>query len=100
MIYVVAELRLKPGIAEKAAAEARKVVAGTVKEDGCLRLRFSPQRERSDRLVAVERWSLAPRRSTRTCTRRIWRPGARPAPNSSSSAMSQIITPDKVDKRT
>jgi quinol monooxygenase YgiN len=36
VIYVVAELRLKPGMVEKAVAEARKVVAGTVKEDGCL----------------------------------------------------------------
>ena len=48
MIYVVAELRLKPGMAEKAAAEARKVVAGTVKEDGCLGYDFHLQRERSD----------------------------------------------------
>ena len=34
MIYVVAQLRLKPGMTERACAEARKVVAGTVQEDG------------------------------------------------------------------
>ncbi len=56
MIYVVAELRLKPGTAETAAAEARKVVAGTVKEDGCLAYDFHVSVTDPDRLVAVERW--------------------------------------------
>ena len=57
MIYVVAELRLKPGMAEKAAAEARKVVAGTVKEDGCLYYDFHLSVSDPTRLVAVERWT-------------------------------------------
>ena len=56
MIYVVAELRLKPGTAETAAAEARKVVAGTVKEDGCLAYDFHLSVSDPERLVAVERW--------------------------------------------
>ena len=55
MIYVVAELRLKPGTAEKAAAEARKVVAGTIKEDGCLHYDFHLSVSDPTRLVAVER---------------------------------------------
>ena len=57
MIYVVAELRLKPGMAEKASAEARKVVAGTVKEDGCLYYDFHLSVTDPTLLVAVERWT-------------------------------------------
>ena len=57
MIYVIAELRIKPGTAEKAAAEARKVVAGTVKEEGCLQYDFHLSVTDPTRLVAVERWT-------------------------------------------
>lgn len=57
MIYVIAELRLKPGTAEKAADEAQKVVAGTVKEDGCLQYDFHLSVTDPTRLVAVERWT-------------------------------------------
>jgi quinol monooxygenase YgiN len=56
VIYVVAELRLKPGMVEKAVAGAREVVAGTVKEDGCLAYDFHLSVTDPDRLVAVERW--------------------------------------------
>ena len=56
MIYVIAELRLKPGTAEKACAEACKVVAGTVKEDGCIGYDFHLSVSDPTRLVAVERW--------------------------------------------
>ena len=56
MIYVVAQLRLKPGTTERACAEARKVVAGTVKEDGCLFYDFNLSVTDPTRLVAVERW--------------------------------------------
>lgn len=56
MIYVIAELRLKPGMADKAAAGAREVVAGTIKEDGCLAYDFHLSVSDPDRLVAVERW--------------------------------------------
>ena len=56
MIYVIAELRLKPGTADKAAAGAREVVAGTIKEDGCLAYDFHLSVSDPNRLVAVERW--------------------------------------------
>ena len=56
MIYVIAQLRLKPGTSERAAAEARKVVEGTVKEDGCLFYDFNLSVTDPTRLVAVERW--------------------------------------------
>ena len=36
MIYVIAELRVKPGTADKAIAAARLSVAETVKENGCI----------------------------------------------------------------
>ena len=56
MIYVIAELRLKPGTAEKAVAEARKAVAGTVKEDGCIFYDMHRSINDPDKLVVVERW--------------------------------------------
>jgi quinol monooxygenase YgiN len=56
MIYVVAQLRLKPGTTERACAEARKVVEDTVKEDGCLFYDFNLSVTDPTRLVAVERW--------------------------------------------
>jgi quinol monooxygenase YgiN len=56
MIYVIAQLRLKSGMTERACAEARKVVEGTVKEDGCLFYDFNLSVTDPTRLVAVERW--------------------------------------------
>ena len=56
MIYVIAQLKLKPGTSERACAEARKVVEGTVKEDGCLFYDFNLSVTDPTRLVAVERW--------------------------------------------
>ena len=56
MIYVIAQLKLKPGTSERAAIEARKVVEGTVKEDGCLFYDFNLSVTDPTRLVAVERW--------------------------------------------
>ena len=56
MIYVVAQLTLKPGTTERACAGARDVVAGTVKEDGCLFYDFNLSVTDPTRLVAVERW--------------------------------------------
>ena len=56
MIYVIAQLKLKSGTSERAAIEARKVVEGTVKEDGCLFYDFNLSVTDPTRLVAVERW--------------------------------------------
>ena len=56
MIYVIAQLKLKPGTTERACAGARAVVAGTVKEDGCLFYDFNLSVTDPTRLVAVERW--------------------------------------------
>jgi quinol monooxygenase YgiN len=56
MIYVIAQLKLKPGTSERACVEARKVVEGTVKEGGCLFYDFNLSVTDPTRLVAVERW--------------------------------------------
>ncbi len=56
MIYVIAELSIKPGSAEKAAAEARKAVAETNKEDGCIFYQMHLNVSDPTKLVVVERW--------------------------------------------
>jgi len=97
VIYVVAELRLKPGMAEKAAAEARKVVAGTVKEDGCLYYDFHLSVSDPTRLVAVERWASREALDAHMHTPHLqdWREAGKEFVVSRDI---QIITPAKVDK--
>jgi quinol monooxygenase YgiN len=98
VIYVVAELRLKPGTAEKAAAEARKVVAGTIKEDGCLHYDFHQSVTDPTRLVAVERWSSPEALEAHMHTPHLaaWRAAGAEFVVERNI---QIITPAKVDKR-
>ncbi|MGH6663974.1 MAG: putative quinol monooxygenase [Pseudolabrys sp.] len=57
MIYVIAELSIKAGSAEKAAAAARQAVAATVKEDGCITYDMHLSVSDPTRLVVVERWA-------------------------------------------
>ena len=97
MIYVVAELRLKPGTADKAAAEARKVVAGTVKEDGCLAYDFHLSVTDPTKLVAVERWTSreALARHMDTPHLKAWRAAGAEFVLDRNI---QIITPEKVEK--
>ena len=96
MIYVVAELRLKPGMAEKAAAEARKVVAGTVKEDGCLGYDFHLSVSDPTRLVAVERWASREALDAHMHTPHLaaWRAAGK---EFVVDRKVEIITPEKVD---
>jgi quinol monooxygenase YgiN len=97
VIYVIAELRLKPGMAEKAAAEARKVVAGTVKEEGCLYYDMHLSVTDPTRLVAVERWTSreALSRHMETPHLKAWRAAGAEFVIDRNI---QIITPEKVDK--
>ena len=97
MIYVIAELRLKPGMAEKAAAEARKVVAGTVKEYGCLYYDMHLSVTDPTRLVAVERWTSreALEAHMHTPHLKAWRAAGAEFVLERNI---QIITPEKVDK--
>jgi quinol monooxygenase YgiN len=48
MIYVIAELRIRSAMAEKVLAAARKTVAATVKEDGCISYDMHQSIERSE----------------------------------------------------
>lgn len=97
MIYVVAELKLREGMAEKAAAEARKVIAGTVKEDGCLQYDFHFSVSDPTKLVAVERWTSreALARHMDTPHLKAWRAAGAEFVLDRNI---QIITPDKVEK--
>ena len=97
MIYVVAELRLKPGMAEKAAAEARKVVAGTIKEDGCLQYDFHLSVTDPTRLVAVERWSSREALDAHNRTPHLlaWREALKEFVVERNI---QIITPERIDR--
>jgi len=96
VIYVIAELRLKPGMADKAVAEARKVVAGTIKEDGCLAYDFHLSVSDPNRLVAVERWTSreALTRHLDTPHLQAWRAAGK---EFVVERKVQVITPEKID---
>jgi quinol monooxygenase YgiN len=57
MIYVIAELRFRTEMTEKVFAAARKIIADTVKEDGCISYDMHQSMSDPSRLVVVERWS-------------------------------------------
>ncbi len=85
MIYVIAELRIRTEMADKAFAAARKMVAATLTEDGCISYDMHQSVTDPSRLVVVERWSSreALSRHLETPHFKGWRPLL---PNSSSSA--------------
>jgi quinol monooxygenase YgiN len=97
VIYVVAELRLKPGMADKAVVEARKVVAGTVKEDGCIFYDMHRSVNDADKLVVVERWASreALDRHMHTPHLKAWREAGK---EFILERKVEVITPEKVDK--
>jgi quinol monooxygenase YgiN len=96
VIFVIAELRLKPGTVEKAAAEARKVIAGTVKENGCLAYDFHLSVTDPDKLVAVERWTSREALDAHMHVSHLqaWRAAGK---EFVVSRKVEIITPEKVD---
>ena len=98
MIYVIAQLKLKPGTIERACAEARKVVAGTVKEDGCLFYDFNLSVTDPTRLVAVERWESkeALARHNETPHLKAWRAVVAEV---AVERDIQIITPESVERK-
>jgi quinol monooxygenase YgiN len=57
MIYVIAELHIRTEKTEEAFAAARKIVAATLKEDGCMSYDMHQSVTDASRLVVVERWS-------------------------------------------
>ncbi len=96
MIYVVAEVRLKPGMADKAVAAARKVVAETVKEDGCIFYDMHRSVNVADKIVVVERWASrdALDRHMHTPHLKAWREAGK---EFVLERKVEIITPEKVD---
>jgi quinol monooxygenase YgiN len=96
VIYVIAELNLKPGTAERAAAAARAAVAGTVKEEGCISYDMHLSVSDATRLVVVERWASreALTRHLGTPHFAIWR---KAGAEFVVGRKVDIITPEKVD---
>ena len=97
MIYVIAELRIKPGTADKAFAEARKAVAATVEEDGCIFYDMHQSVTDPTKLVVVERWASreALSRHMETPHLKAWRAAGA---EFVIERKVEIITPEKVDK--
>lgn len=97
MIYVIAELRVKPGTADKAIAAARASVAETVKENGCIS--YDMHRSVTDlaRLVLVERWESreALARHMETPHFKAWRAAG---PEFVAERKVEIVTPEKIDR--
>lgn len=96
MIYVIAELTLKPGTTEKATAEARKVVAETNREKGCIFYQMHLNIGDPTKLVVVERWESrdALSRHMETPHLKAWREAGK---EFVAARKVEIITPEKVD---
>ena len=97
MIYVIVELRLKPGTAEKAIAAARASVAETVKEQGCISYDMHQSVTDPSRLMLVERWESreALARHMETPHFKTWRAAA---PEFVAGRTAEVITPEKIDR--
>jgi quinol monooxygenase YgiN len=97
VIYVIAELRLRPGTAEKAVAAARASVAETVKEDGCISYDMHQSVTDPARLVLVERWDSreALARHMETPHFKAWRAAG---PEFVAERKVEIVTPEKIDR--
>jgi quinol monooxygenase YgiN len=97
VIYVIAEVRLKPGTADKAIAAARLSVAETVKEEGCISYDMHQSVTDPLRLVLVERWESreALTRHFDTPHFKAWRAAG---PEFVAERKAEIITPEKIDR--
>ena len=97
MIYVIAELRVKPGTADKAIAAASACVAATVKEEGCISYDMHRSVTDPSRLVLVERWDTpeALKRHMETAHFKAWRAAT---PDFVAERKVEIVTPDKIDR--
>jgi len=97
VIYVIVELRLKPGTAEKAIAAARASVAETVKEQGCISYDMHQSVTDPSRLMLVERWESAEAlaRHMETPHFKAWRAAA---PDFVAERKAEIVTPEKIER--
>jgi quinol monooxygenase YgiN len=96
VIYVIAELSIKPGTAEKVATAARSAVAATVKEDGCISYDSYFNVSDPARLVLVERWA-----SREALSRHLQTPHFKAWRTASAEFVTgrkvEIVTPEKVE---
>jgi quinol monooxygenase YgiN len=97
VIYVIAEVRVKPGMIDKAIAAARLSVAETVKENGCISYDMHQSVTDPQRLVLVERWESreALTRHFDTPHFKAWRAAG---PEFVAERKAEIITPEKIDR--
>jgi quinol monooxygenase YgiN len=97
VIYVIAELRVKPGTADKAIAAARLSCAETVKENGCISYDIHQSVTDASRLVLVERWESpeALKRHMETPHFKAWRAAS---PDFVAERKVEIVTPEKIDR--
>lgn len=97
MIYVIAELRVKPGTGGKAIAAARLSVAETVKENGCISYDMHQSVTDPERLVLVERWESpeALKRHMETPHFKAWRAAST---EFVAGRKVEIVTPEKIDR--
>ena len=97
MIYVIAEVRVKPGTADKAIAAARACVAETVKEDGCISYDMHQSVTDPLQLVLVERWESKDKlaRHMETPHFKAWRAAG---PEFVAGRKVEIVTPEKIDR--
>jgi len=96
VIYVIAELTLKPGTTDKAVAQARKAVAETNKENGCIFYQMHLNIGDPTRLVVVERWESreALSRHMETPHLKAWREAGK---EFVAARKIEIIAPEKVE---
>ena len=97
MIYVIAELRVRSEMADKAFAAARQTVAATVKEDGCISYDMHQSVSDPSRLVVVERWASrdALSRHLETPHLKAWRAAGA---EFIVDRKVEVVTPEKVDE--
>jgi quinol monooxygenase YgiN len=97
VIYVIAEVRVKPGTADKAIAAARACVAETVKEYGCISYDMHQSVTDPARLVLVERWETqdALKRHFDTPHFKAWRAAG---PEFVAERKVEVVTPEKIDR--
>jgi quinol monooxygenase YgiN len=98
VIYVIAELRVKPGTADKAIAAACACVAETVKEDGCISYDMHQSVTDPAHMVLVERWDSreALARHLETPHFKAWRAAGA---DFVAERKAEIITPETIDRR-
>jgi quinol monooxygenase YgiN len=97
VIYVIVEVRVKPGAIDQAIAAARLSVAETVKEAGCISYDMHQSVTDPQRLVLVERWESreALSRHFETPHFKAWRAAG---PEFVAERKAELITPEKIDR--